>query len=128
MVVATEVREVSTTGGSLVIVTLPLAPPTVTARSNGVLPPTVTVTSFASVVAKPEAVACDYPPYILDKIVSTKFATDGGAAFTLVKNFKWTNLDQSTVSELIANKGMTPEEAGQKWVEDNPDKWKAWMP
>jgi glycine betaine/proline transport system substrate-binding protein len=78
--------------------------------------------------AKPEEVACDYPPYTLDKIVSTKFSTDGGAAFTLVKNFKWTNLDQSTVSELIANKGMTPEEAGAKWVTDNPDKWKAWMP
>jgi glycine betaine/proline transport system substrate-binding protein len=75
-----------------------------------------------------DAVACDYPPYILDKIVSTKFATDGGAAYELVKKFKWTNLDQSTVSELIANQGMTPEEAGQKWVEDNPDKWQAWMP
>jgi glycine betaine/proline transport system substrate-binding protein len=78
--------------------------------------------------ADPEKVACDYPPYILDKIVSTKFATEGGAAYELVKKFNWTNLDQSTVSELIANQGMTPEEAGEKWVTDNPDKWAAWMP
>jgi glycine betaine/proline transport system substrate-binding protein len=73
-------------------------------------------------------VACDYPPYILDKIVSTKFATDGGAAYELIKKFNWTNLDQSVVSELIANQGMTPEAAGEKWVKDNPDKWAAWMP
>jgi glycine betaine/proline transport system substrate-binding protein len=78
--------------------------------------------------ADPEKVACDYPPYLLDKIVSTTFATEGGAAFELIKNFNWTNLDQSTVSEFIANQGMTPEEAGEKWVTENPDKWAAWMP
>ncbi len=75
-----------------------------------------------------EKVACDYPPYILDKIVSTKFATEGGAAYELVKKFNWSNLDQSTVSEFIANQGMTPEDAGKKWVDENPDKWAAWMP
>lgn len=78
--------------------------------------------------ADPEKVACDYPPYILDKIVSTTFATDGGAAYELIKKFNWTNLDQSTVSEFIANQGMTPEAAGEKWVKENPDKWAAWMP
>jgi glycine betaine/proline transport system substrate-binding protein len=78
--------------------------------------------------ADPEKVACDYPPYILDKIVSTKFANEGGAAFELIKKFNWTNLDQSTVSEFIANQGMTPEAAGEKWVKENPDKWAAWMP
>jgi glycine betaine/proline transport system substrate-binding protein len=78
--------------------------------------------------ADPEAVACDYPPYVLDKIVSTKFATDGGAAYELIKNFSWGNLDQNTVSELIANEGMTPEAAGQKWVEEHEDIWSAWMP
>jgi glycine betaine/proline transport system substrate-binding protein len=78
--------------------------------------------------ADAEKVACDYPPYILDKIVSTKFATDGGAAYTLIKNFKWGNLDQSTVSEFIANEGMTPEAAGEKWVTENEAIWSAWMP
>jgi glycine betaine/proline transport system substrate-binding protein len=78
--------------------------------------------------ADAEAVACDYPPYALDKIVSTTFATNGGAAYELVKNFKWTNLDQSTVSELIANQGMTAEDAGKKWVDEHEDIWSAWMP
>jgi glycine betaine/proline transport system substrate-binding protein len=78
--------------------------------------------------ADAEAVACDYPPYLLDKIVSTTFATNGGAAYELIKNFKWSNLDQSTVSELIANQGMTAEDAGKKWVEEHEAIWQAWMP
>lgn len=77
--------------------------------------------------ADPNKVACDYPPYTLDKIVSTKFATDGGAAYTLIKNFTWSNLDQSTVSELIANQGMTPEDAGKKWVTENEASWRPWL-
>ena len=32
-------------------------------------------------------IACDYPQYALNKIVATKFATNGGDAYTLVKNF-----------------------------------------
>lgn len=75
-----------------------------------------------------EKVACDYPEYALNKIVSTKFATEGGKAYELVKNFKWTNEDQNLVSDYITNQDMTPEEAAKKWVEENEDVWKAWMP
>jgi glycine betaine/proline transport system substrate-binding protein len=75
-----------------------------------------------------EKVACDYPEYALNKIVSTKFATEGGKAYELVKNFTWTNEDQNLVSDYITNQDMTPEEAAKKWVEENEDVWKAWMP
>ena len=37
----------------------------------------------------PAKIACDYPDYDLDKIVSTKFAGSGSPAYTLVKNFQW---------------------------------------
>src|SRR5665811_1450549 len=47
-------------------------------------------------------VACDYPEYKLNKIVSTKFATSGSPAYTLVKNFTWTNEDQNVVAKYIA--------------------------
>ncbi|WP_256096289.1 glycine betaine ABC transporter substrate-binding protein [Streptomyces sp. LUP30] len=40
-------------------------------------------------------VACDYPVYDLDKIVSAKFAKSGSPAYGLVKNFHWTNDDQN---------------------------------
>ncbi|GAA2623642.1 ABC transporter substrate-binding protein [Streptomyces vastus] len=72
-------------------------------------------------------VACDYPVFDLDKIVSTKFAKSGSPAYDLVKNFKWTNDDQNTVAKYIALDKMTPEAAAKKWIEANPDKVKAWL-
>lgn len=78
--------------------------------------------------ADPKKVACDYPAYELDKIVSKKFADTGGKAYELVKNFQWTNEDQNSVANDITNNGMSAEEAAKKWVEANPDKWKAWIP
>jgi len=75
-----------------------------------------------------EKVACDYPQYELNKIVSKKLADSGGAAFDLVKNFNWTNEDQNLVSDYITNQNMSAEEAAKKWVADNEAKWKAWMP
>jgi glycine betaine/proline transport system substrate-binding protein len=75
----------------------------------------------------PAKVACDYPPYPLNKIVSTKFAESGSPAYQLVKNFRWTNDDQNLVAKYIAEDKMSPEEAAQKWVEDNPDKVDAWL-
>ncbi len=77
--------------------------------------------------ADAEKVACDYPPYDLDKIVSAKFAQSGSPAYDLVKNFTWTNDDQNQVATYIAKDKMTPEDAAEKWVKDNPDKVKAWL-
>jgi ABC-type proline/glycine betaine transport systems, periplasmic components len=78
--------------------------------------------------ADPKKVACDYPVYELDKIVSKRFADTGGKAYELVKNFQWTNEDQNSVANDMTNNGMSAEEAAKKWVEANPDKWKAWIP
>ncbi|WP_328875236.1 ABC transporter substrate-binding protein [Streptomyces sp. NBC_00287] len=77
--------------------------------------------------ADPAKVACDYPVFDLDKIVSAKFAESGSPAYDLVKNFKWTNDDQNTVAKSIALDKMTPEAAAKKWVDANPDKVKAWL-
>ncbi|MFJ6479973.1 ABC transporter substrate-binding protein [Streptomyces sp. NPDC091682] len=72
-------------------------------------------------------VACDYPVYHLDKIVSAKFAKSGSPAYDLVKNFNWTNDDQNIVAKYIAVDKMSPEAAAEKWVEANPDKVDAWI-
>ncbi|MCU7727835.1 ABC transporter substrate-binding protein [Actinoplanes sp. KI2] len=72
-------------------------------------------------------VACDYPKYDLDKIVSKKFADANGPAYKLVKAFNWTNDDQNTVSKYIAEDKMSDEDAAKKWVDANPDKVKAWL-
>jgi glycine betaine/proline transport system substrate-binding protein len=77
--------------------------------------------------ADPAAVACDYPPYILWKAVSTTFAENGGAAYDLIRNFNWTNEDQKLVASYILNDGMEREAAAQKWIDENPDKWQSWL-
>ena len=73
-------------------------------------------------------VACDYPETPLNKVISVKFNTNGGAAATFIKNFKWTNADQNAVAGYITNDGMTAEAAAQKWVDANEAVWKAWIP
>ncbi|TMC60924.1 MAG: glycine/betaine ABC transporter substrate-binding protein, partial [Chloroflexi bacterium] len=72
-------------------------------------------------------IACDYPPYHLNKIVSTKFATSGSPAYTVIKNFTWTNDDQNSVAADITG-SMSDDDAAKKWLDANPDKWKAWLP
>jgi glycine betaine/proline transport system substrate-binding protein len=78
--------------------------------------------------ADPKKVACDYPDYELDKIVSKKFADSGGKAYQLVKNFKWTNEDQNKVASYIALDGLSADKAAEKWVKENESVWKAWIP
>ncbi|MFG2029105.1 ABC transporter substrate-binding protein [Streptomyces sp. NPDC048825] len=77
--------------------------------------------------ADAEKVACDYPVYKLDKLVSKKFSESGSPAYDLVKNFTWTNDDQNTVAKYIAVDKMAPEAAAKKWVEANRDKVDAWI-
>jgi glycine betaine/proline transport system substrate-binding protein len=76
----------------------------------------------------PKKVACDYPLYKLNKIVAKTLADSGNEAYTLIKNFSWTNADQNLVADYITNQGMTADEAGDKWVAENEAKWSAWMP
>lgn len=78
--------------------------------------------------ADPNTVACDYPLYTLNKIVATTFVENGGPAYELVKNFQWTNADQNLVADYITNQGMSADEAGMKWVDENEAVWSAWMP
>jgi glycine betaine/proline transport system substrate-binding protein len=78
--------------------------------------------------ADPEKIACDYPDYDLDKIVSKKFADANGPAYQLVKNFTWTNDDQNEVAKYIAEDKLSPEAAAKKWVDANKDKVQAWLP
>jgi glycine betaine/proline transport system substrate-binding protein len=78
--------------------------------------------------AEPKAVNCDYPPYTLNKVVATKFVEKGGDAWTVVKNFKWTNADQNLVADDIANHNMSATDAAKKWLAAHESTWKAWVP
>ncbi|MBT8163360.1 MULTISPECIES: ABC transporter substrate-binding protein [Arthrobacter] len=74
----------------------------------------------------PEKVACDYPDYKLNKIISKKFADSGSPAAKLAKAFTWTNADQNSVATDIQG-GMKPEAAAKKWVDAHPDQVAAWL-
>jgi glycine betaine/proline transport system substrate-binding protein len=78
--------------------------------------------------ADPQKVDCDYPVYDLNKVVSTDFAESESPAYELVKNFEWTAEDQNTVSQMIAEEGMEPDDAADAWIEENPEKVEAWLP
>lgn len=77
--------------------------------------------------ADPKTIACDYPPYKLNKLISAKFAASGSPAVGLVKKFQWTNDDQNLVSTYMSRDNMTPDDAAKKWVDANPDKVAAWL-
>jgi glycine betaine/proline transport system substrate-binding protein len=77
--------------------------------------------------AVPAKVACDYPTYELDKIVSKKFADSSSPAYELVKRFSWTNDDQNQVAKYIAEDKLTPDAAAEKWVNANRPKVDAWL-
>jgi glycine betaine/proline transport system substrate-binding protein len=74
------------------------------------------------------SIKCDYPPYHLNKIVSTKFATSGSPAVTLIKNFTWTNDDQKQVAIYLTDQSMSDDAAAKKWLDANTAKWQAWLP
>jgi glycine betaine/proline transport system substrate-binding protein len=72
-------------------------------------------------------VACDYPPYDLNKIVSTKFATSGSPAYTVIKNFQWSNENQNDVSKSIAVDKLSDDDAAKKFLDAHPDLVTAWL-
>ncbi|GLU47278.1 ABC transporter substrate-binding protein [Nocardiopsis ansamitocini] len=73
-------------------------------------------------------VGCDYPLYHLNKIFRKDFAEQGGRAFQLIDNWKWSNDDQNAVAQLIADDGMDRDEAAARWARENPDVWRPWIP
>ena len=76
---------------------------------------------------RPATWRLDYPPYPLNKVVSTEWAESGSPSVDLVKNFTWTNEDQNLVAKYIAEDKMDPEDAADKWIDDNQDKVDAWL-
>lgn len=77
--------------------------------------------------ADPQKIACDYPPYQLNKIARAKFVESGGPAVALAKAFQWTNADQNEVSRSIAVDKLSPDDAAKKWVDAHPDVVAKWL-
>ncbi|MFI5754294.1 ABC transporter substrate-binding protein [Streptomyces sp. NPDC051569] len=77
--------------------------------------------------ADPKKVACAYPNTPLQKFLNADFERKGGSAATLVKNFSWTTEQQNDVALMIADQGLSPEAAAEKWVKANEPTWRKWL-
>ncbi|MFD7919139.1 ABC transporter substrate-binding protein [Streptomyces sp. NPDC059740] len=76
----------------------------------------------------PQSIDCAYPKTPVKKYFNAQFAKGNSDAAKFLKKFRWSNDDQNEVSELIASKGLTPDEAAEKWVHAHPEVWKKWLP
>ncbi len=77
--------------------------------------------------ANPKTVACDYPPYALNKVASAKFMSSGSPAATLLKNFSWTNADQNSVAKSLAVDKLSDDAAAKIWITAHPAIVKKWL-
>jgi glycine betaine/proline transport system substrate-binding protein len=75
-----------------------------------------------------EKTDCAYPNTPLKKFLNKDFAENGGDAAEFLKKFKWTTAQQNEVSLWIAGKGMSSEDAAEKWVKENKSTWEKWVP
>jgi glycine betaine/proline transport system substrate-binding protein len=78
--------------------------------------------------ADPEKVACAYPHTPLQKFLNSRFADNGGKAAAFLKNFRWTTEQQNDVALMIAEQKLSPQAAAEKWVKENEQTWRAWLP
>jgi glycine betaine/proline transport system substrate-binding protein len=88
---------------------------------------TPTCTTSAAGQGKDGKYACDYPIDHLLKAISAKLESKNAAVFSFLQKMNWTDKDQNTVTRYKNENGMTIAAAAQKWVNDNPSVWKAWL-
>lgn len=72
-------------------------------------------------------VNCGYPETPLKKFLNADFNKQSVEAAKFLKNFQWSEADQSQVAKKIARDGLSPQAAAKAWVESNPGTWKVWL-
>lgn len=73
-------------------------------------------------------VDCDYPPDVLFKIFWSGLKDYAPEAYQFLKNLDLTNEEQISMIAAVELEGKRVEEAARAWLEQNPDRWKAWLP
>ena len=90
------------------------------------LPP-ITPECEASLAAADGKYACDYPVDELYKAANSGLEAKNPAVFKLLSAMQLTTEQQSEIGSYIDGDGLSPEAAAKKWVDANPDVWKAWL-
>jgi glycine betaine/proline transport system substrate-binding protein len=80
--------------------------------------------------AKAEAggVDCDYPTDVLFKVFWSDLKNKAPDAYQVLKNQNYSTDDQVTMIADVDTNGKSAAEAAQAWLDQNNDKWKAWLP
>jgi glycine betaine/proline transport system substrate-binding protein len=74
-----------------------------------------------------EGYDCDYANDVLFKALWLGLDNKAPAAYRFLKNFNYTTDDQQEIAFLVDARGMSPREAAERWINENPDVWRAWL-
>jgi len=75
-----------------------------------------------------EGYDCDYANDVLFKAISLRLEDKAPAAFRFLKNFKYTTDDQQEIAFQVDSEGVPMTEAADRWIRENPDVWRPWLP
>jgi glycine betaine/proline transport system substrate-binding protein len=71
---------------------------------------------------------CDYAPDVLFKAFWLGLQDKSPVAYKFLSNFHYTNGDQEQIAYQIDVKGLSAAAAAQRWVDQHPAVWRAWLP
>jgi glycine betaine/proline transport system substrate-binding protein len=75
-----------------------------------------------------EGYDCDYANDVLFKALSLRLEDKAPAAFRFLRNFNYTTDDQQEIAFQVDSEGVPMREAADRWISDNPDVWRKWLP
>ena len=75
-----------------------------------------------------EGYDCDYANDVLFKAISLRLEDRAPAAFEFLKSFKYTTDDQQEIAFQVDSEGVPMTEAADRWITENPDVWRPWLP
>jgi glycine betaine/proline transport system substrate-binding protein len=75
-----------------------------------------------------EGYDCDYANDVLFKAFWLRFEHKAPAAFRFLSNFQYTTDDQQEIAFLVDSEGVPMREAAERWIGENPDVWRKWLP
>lgn len=68
-----------------------------------------------------------YPRIELRKYLNTYFLQHGGEAAAFLRDFSWSEDEQNAVAHAIAEEGLTPRAAAERWAVNHPERVNAWL-
>lgn len=70
--------------------------------------------------------ACQWPETVIHTLGSAALEEKHPAVWNILQNYEMPNERLSELQSYVVDDGMTHEDAAQKWIDENPEVWKAW--